>query len=350
MNTAGPDFAQERAMEMRHHFSKVPAIRALDAGWHSSSPILAAVFFVLTCSAISAFFGLLALLSLPKGVMTAVPCIGLAEYLIRKKKMFGSGIESGLWIGGLFAFIFGLPSEGKIEALLVFAVAAAIAGVRMRNALFGALAAILVVVYVAVKADHLHHGQDTFWSGGAAALAIVLALIAALALTRTWRRPSTEALFSALVITMTTTAYLVGKIASGSAHIDPIVAAVFCAMAIAYFATGVVARHHVLILCGAIATACVAFELQDLLAWPWEWKVIVAGTEMFVAGAGISRLLRGRSEGIVVTETDSGLLSLVQAGATFVVAHPAAPEPSQSGFESGGGSFGGGGASGGYEG
>lgn len=350
MSNAGPDFAQERAMEMRHHFAKVPAIRAVEPGWNSSSPIAAVVFFVLTCCAISAFFGLLALLTMPKGVITAALCIGLAEYLIRKKKMFGTGIESALWIGGLFAFIAGLPSEGKIEALLVFAAAAAIAGVRMRNALFGSLAGILVVVYMVMKGEQLHHRPDSFWTGGAAAMAIVVAVLAGLALTRTWRRPSTEALFSTLAVTMTATAYVVLKIESGSIHVDPIVATGFCALAIAFFAAGIAVRHHVLLLCGAIAMACAAFELQDLVHWSWEWKVVAAGVVMFATGAGISRFLRGRSEGFVVTETDSQLLGLVQAGATFVVAHPVSPDQSHGGFEGGGGSFGGGGASGGYEG
>ena len=64
----------------------------------------------------------------------------MAEWLIRQRRFFGTGIESALWIGALFAIIFSLPSSGKPEALLVFAAACAMAGLRVRSAVFGTAA------------------------------------------------------------------------------------------------------------------------------------------------------------------------------------------------------------------
>jgi hypothetical protein len=344
-----PTVEEEREMALREQFGSRVALPLPEGRWSSSSSIAAAVFFVLTCLAIGAFFGLLALFHMAKGFVTAVFCIALAEYLIRKRRMFGTGIESALWLGGLFAFIFGLPSEGKVEALLVFAAASAIAGFRMRNAFFGALAAILIVGYLAVKFERWElTGRHAFFVI-AVIVALVVAVASALALLRTWQRPSTEALFASLAVSMLLTAFIVGKFESWSLHFDIRIALTFLVLAAIFLVAGVWFRHHVLLLCAAIATACATFDLQDLVDWNWEWKVIAAGVVMFVVGAGLGRFLRERTTGLVVTGADSSLMGLAQAAATFVVSHPVEPAPAESGFAGGGGSFGGGGASGGYE-
>ena len=61
------------------------------------------------------------------GYVTAAISLALAEWLIRTRHFFGTGIESALWLGGLFAFIFGLPGEGSTEVILLFAAASAFA-------------------------------------------------------------------------------------------------------------------------------------------------------------------------------------------------------------------------------
>ena len=91
--------------------------------WKHSGLILGALFFVLTLIGVVALFWFCDLVGVPKGFTTMVLAIAAAELLIYGLHFFGTGIESALWIGGLFAFIFGLPSEGKPEALLVFALA-----------------------------------------------------------------------------------------------------------------------------------------------------------------------------------------------------------------------------------
>src|ERR1700730_2219092 len=87
--------------------------------WRHMSLIVQIVFFVLTIVAMSAFYGLCRLLSLPAGSIILVSSIAVAEMLIRRAHFWRTGVESALWLGGLYAFIFSLPSSGKPEALLV---------------------------------------------------------------------------------------------------------------------------------------------------------------------------------------------------------------------------------------
>src|SRR6266540_1887754 len=119
--------------------------------WRRMSLVAQIVFFVLTIVAIAAAYGFLTLLHLPPGWILAIVCIVLAEFLIQRHRFWRTGVESALWIGGLYAFIFSLPSSGKPEAILVFVAAAAIAGWRVRNALFGVLALVLATVYLMAK-------------------------------------------------------------------------------------------------------------------------------------------------------------------------------------------------------
>src|SRR5438045_2126718 len=113
--------------------------------WKRMSLLAEIVFFVLTAIAIAA-----SQVFLP-GWFVMIACVAAAEFLIRTYRFWRTGVESALWIGGLYAFIFSLPSSGKPEALLVLAAAAAIAGWRVRTALFGTVAMCLVVAYVAVR-------------------------------------------------------------------------------------------------------------------------------------------------------------------------------------------------------
>src|SRR6266550_8215426 len=164
--------------------------------WRHMSLIVQIVFFVLTIFAIGAFYGLCTLLHLPAGPAALVGSITVGELLIRRKHFWRTGVESALWLGGLYAFIFSLPSSGKPEAILVLAAAAALAGWRVRNALFGTLAACLVVAYLAVR------HWPAMW------FAFAVALLALFAVTRAWRRPSTELLFQMLMIVMPIAGYV----------------------------------------------------------------------------------------------------------------------------------------------
>jgi hypothetical protein len=262
--------------------------------------------------------------------------------LIQQRRMFGTGIESALWIGGLFAFLFGLPSEGKVEALLAFAAAAAVAGFRMRNPYFGTLGSLLVVIYLAVA----QHGSS-FWGGGAAILALALTLAAAFGLQRRWSRPSTDALLVAHVVVMPVAAYVTGKVLSDF-HFDAPVAGTFALLAALLVTLGLVRRNHAVLIGGLLAAGCLVVEVHDLFAGSLEQRLIAGGLALLAGTAAVSRLLRGRTRGVVAERTEmTQLEQVIQMGGNVAIAHPQAAAESPQ-LEAGGGEFGGAGASGGF--
>jgi len=340
-----PSIADERVMAMRHRFGDSRNVAAsLQTPWQRSSTMIAIVFFGLTLFAIAATFGFFALLGLPKGVLTAALCIGIAEVLIQQRKMFGTGVESALWIGGLFAFLFGLPSEGKVEALLAFAAAAALAGLRMRNPYFGTLGATLIIIYLAV-ATHDH----TFWSGGAAPVAIGFTIAAALGALRIWSRPSTDDLMSILVIVMPVLAYVTGKILVSHDRFDPMVAIVFGSLAALLLGSGLLRRKHALIVAGLTTAGCTAFEVRGEFLGSDESQLIAGGVLLLAVTAAVSRLLRSKTEGVVASPVaTSQLVEAIQMVGAVAIAHPTEPAAGGAELKSGGGDFGGAGASGGF--
>ena len=91
--------------------------------------------------------------SVPRpGLVTGAAAIVLAEVLISRRWFF-TGVEAALWIGGVFALISELPRSGTPESMLVLAAASGIAGARVRNPLFGALAAVFVMLYFEKRLD-----------------------------------------------------------------------------------------------------------------------------------------------------------------------------------------------------
>ena len=322
-----PTVAEERAMALRRDIPEAAA--QLPSSWRRNGPVLSLVFFVLTCIGVGALFGLFALAEVAEGWMTCAICIGLAEYLIRRHRFFGTGVESALWIGGLFAFIVGLPGGRKPEALLLFAAAGAVAGLRVRNAWFGALGCAFVIGYFAAR-------NLEIWAVIASLLISVTCL---LLIARRWQRPSTEWLFILTLIS----APVVGAVA-GMDELSAFWAVPYLAFAAACFAGGVVLRHHAALLAGIVGVALGAVAARNLLAWSAEWKLIAAGSLLVVSAALISRALRGRAAGIVATPVDlSPYDEALQIGATVVMT-PAAPATVPR--RESGGSFGGAGATG----
>jgi len=94
----------------------MPIVRANPFAWRTSALLLRLVFFALTSVGVAAFYGLMKLFLLPAGLITAALTIAAAELLIVRRHFFRTGIESALWLGGLFAIIVSLPSSGKPEA------------------------------------------------------------------------------------------------------------------------------------------------------------------------------------------------------------------------------------------
>jgi len=303
--------------------------------WKSNGLILSIVFFFLTLLGVGAF-----VIFFHNGYVGAVVCIVIAEVLIQKKKFFGTGIESALWASALGLIVSELPSSGKIEALLVIAFCAVIAGVRMRNAFFGTIAACLVVGYAGAK-------WDDPWPAVVIALAIAFASI--VAMMREWKRPSTEELFAWLAIVMPFAAY-------GSPVVryewkpQMSIAITFAIFGLMSMAIAIKRRDRATLISAAISLAIACVEARDVIHATPQVRLMIAGALLVAIAAAVSRALRNKTTGFVTTPSSMTRYDeAMQLAGAFSMAH-AAPqhataEPQR---ESGGGNFGGAGASGDY--
>ena len=313
----GPSVAEERAEAVRKLVPSQPA-----TPWKHNGLLLRIVFTVLAAIAVAAAFGFFALLSLPKGILTAMLAIGAAEWLITEHRFFRTGLESSLWLCGTFAFIFGLPSQGKVEALLVFAAASALSGWRMRNEFFGALAAILVVVYIAAKWEHTPIL--------AMSIAALIAIASAFALHRVWQRPSNERLFAGLVVTMPLTGYLSTialRMFQTTFVMNIQVAAILGITAIVMLIAGIAWRDRILLISATLSVACASIELRQLFHYPAERKLIAAGITVIAIAVTLERALRRKTRGLVVTVVATNPYDeAMQIGGILTIApHESAP-------------------------
>jgi hypothetical protein len=301
--------------------------------WRRHSLPLTITFFVLTSLGLAAFAVFFNLLHLPWGPITLFVAIACAELLILRYRFWRTGVESALWIGGLFTFIVSLPSQHKPEAILLFAAAAAIAGARLRNAIFIALAAVLVNVYLHAKT---HDPLPTI------AFGFVVAIVAAIALARTWRRPSTEWIFMMLAVALPPAGYFATMT---RAHFEGRVALWMACGGIALLAIGIRIRHRAPLISGAIAVALAAFEIHERIPLPAEAKLIVAGALLLTIAMALTRRLRRNTRGFVIDKVDDRYAEAMQIAGTLSIP-TAQPSPASPQLEPGGGSFGGGGATG----
>jgi hypothetical protein len=310
----GPSIAEERAEALRVIVPSQP-----ETAWKHNGLLLRVVFTVLAAIAVSAAFGFFTLLLLPKGILTALLAIGAAEWLIAEHRFFRTGVESSLWLCGTFAFIFGLPSQGKIEAILVFALAAALSGWRMRNAFFGVFAAILVVAYIATKWNH-----TPILAMSAASL---IAIASAFALRRVWQRPSTDRLFAGLALAMPVTGYLSTVFMRGADVTNLAVTAILGITAAILLGAGIVWRDRVLLISATLSIACAAIELRQLFDYPADAKLIGAGIFVIAIAVTLERALRRATRGLVATKVETNPYDeAMQIGGILAVApHGSAP-------------------------
>ena len=303
----------------------------LDVPWRTNGLLAQAAFFLLTCIGLGAFYGLLHVLDTGgEGLVAGVAAIALAEYLIGARRWFFTGVEAALWLCGVFALISELPSSGKPEAMLVLAAAGAIAGARVRNPLFGALAAIFVVLYFEKRFDL------------GVLCALLIALVACIALLRTWRRPTTEALWIALALVMP----IAGRFHADRNWRDTTIV-LYAILGIIALSLAMARRHHALFLTAMISLAIAGADFAEKLTAPNEAKLALAGSLLLLIAFATSRALRGRTHGLVLTPIQlTPFDDAAEIAATLALQPTAhAPEPQPA---SGGGEFGGAGASGDY--
>jgi hypothetical protein len=322
--------AEERAHLLRARLAEekllTPEIATrLATGWRTNGVIVQCVFFFLTCLAMGAFYGFCSIIGVAgEGIVTGIAAIATAEFLIRVKKWWATGVEIALWAGGLFAMISELPSSNKPESMLVLAAACAIAGRRVRNPIAGAVVAILVMMWA----------EQRFDLGVIAALA--MALGAMLLLLRTWQRPSTEWLLIGIAVVMPLAGWFTADAIWRSVTVVLYIAFVLFALALA-----VKRRHHAFFFAAISGFVPAAFDLGRLVDAPEELELAMAGAFLLALAFVATRSLKHRTTGFVATKTkyDPTLEALVTV--------TAAPTPQVSAPEStSGGNFGGAGASG----
>lgn len=315
----------ERALAVRE-FTGV----AVDVPWRAYNLFAQAVFFVITCLGVFALYKAVG----DNGIVTGVAALALAEYLIRRQRWFRTGVESALWIGALFALISELPNSGKPEAMLVLGAAAAIAGARVRNPLFGALAAGFAMHYFERK-----------WDLGVL-FALAVATIAIVLLSRTWRRPSTEWLFIAIALTQPLAGY-----AEADAKWRWTTIALYAAFGAIALTFAIAKRHHAFFLAAAIGFTIASIDLgRELTMLALEAKLAIAGAFLLASSLLVARMLRGRTRGFVSTHE-----TITKADDALAIAATLAMQPAHHSTsnvtttrEDGGGEFGGAGASGDY--
>lgn len=268
----------ERALLLREY-------APVEIPWRTHRLLLRLVLFGLTLVGAAAFYWLLDAFDLARpGLITGAAALVLAEVLINVRRWWWTGVEEALWLAAMFAFVSELPDSGRPEAALVLALAAAIPGVRVRNPLFGAAAAVFVVQYFEARFDL------------GVVSAIVIAACAVLALLRTWQRPSTEWLWIAIAVILPV---------AGRANADPIwrdvTILLYGAFGAATLFLAVRRRHHALFLSGAIALAIAALDLAEKIPFPDEASLAMAGALLLVGSWLVARALKDRQKGIVAT-------------------------------------------------
>jgi hypothetical protein len=328
---------QERARLLRERLGDAGLAKAAatvaEVPWRSHGVILQAVFFVPTCVGLAAFYWFLQELHVPKpGLFAGSVAIVLAEFLIHNRRWFGTGVEAALWLGGLYAMISELPSSGRPEALLVLGAAPAVAGIRLRNPLFGALSAVFLVLYF----------EEKFDLGVMAAL--LIATLAALALLRTWQRPSTEWLWIAVAVVLPVAGYT-----QADEFWREFTILLFAGYGLLTLILGLRRRHHALLLSAGVAIGIAMIEIGVILArLPLEAKLALAGAALLGGSWILSRALHDRTTGIVVTPAKlTHLDDAIEIAGTINIPQPdiapAAPKPTTDG-----GKFGGAGSTGSY--
>lgn len=290
--------------------------------------LLRATLFVLTFLGLFSLYFFLDQVQVPQnGVFAGLAAVVIAEVLILYRRWWWTGVEEALWIGGAFAMISELPSSGRPEAMFVLAAGAAIPGVRVRNPLFGALAASFVAAYFEARFDL------------GVVSALVIALLAAFALLRTWRRPSTEYLFIAVAVVLPLVGY-----AQADAEWRQATIALYFAFGLVTVFLAIRYRHHALFLAGAIGIAIGAIELSETFALRLDAKLALGGAILLAGSWLVSRALRDKTIGIVATPSKlTPFDDELEVAATVAL-----PRAEFDAKVEGGGEFGGAGATGKY--
>lgn len=352
--TVRPTVDEERRVELADSARAWKRARLIDSAalealqkhvatrWNIASLFARLGMFALGLLSVGALYGFLSVIRLPfEGFVAGAIAIGVAEMIIRKGRLFRSGIEEALWIGGAYAIISGLPGPERIEVLLLLAAASVFAGARVLNPIFVAIGLVQVLFYVGEKSE-----LDAL----VAWIAIVLGVVAIAIAPRRFARPVWDQFVSLIVLGAVPIAYFTFAGESTwsraiPAGIGPAELLAIVALGAYGLVTGVRRRTHPPLIAGLAAIVILGVEMRNLVPIADEAKLILAGGILFGAAFALERLLRDRAAGLTARRLTAGAfepLPEILGGAILAPTGPATPEPAP------GGQFGGGGASGEY--
>jgi hypothetical protein len=331
-------------------------------GWKRLSLLTRCAFFVLGFIAAGLTAGIFYLMKFPGPMFVAgLMAVVAGETLIAKRKLFGGGLEEGLVLSGLVLMLVQvLEATSTLDdatAPLFLAIALALAGTRLLNALFFTLAAVALSywVYSASRVDPYDYSSA---STVTSVFCFVIAAVALAGGAKQFIRPSIDRILDWLVITMPVAGYawLADGYGQGPTFTElgnnPIAALpllLIASFTAAALAIGIKRRRHAPLLAAMAGIGCIAYELRNLTGLPLELRLIMWGSLALLVTLTLIAMLRKPRNGITSTEieTGSGALQLLElAGVSSLTPVQQSFAPNQPGHQGGGGEFGGGGAGG----
>jgi hypothetical protein len=360
-----PDEERWLVVASRVRRERGAALLAAELGgdWRTVSLLVRCAFFVFGCFAAGAVASICAILHFPHALfVSGVVSVVAAEWLIRQRRLFASGLEEALEIAGLLLIVFDVLSRSGLwdggKAALLIASAFAIAGVRLLNPLFTTLAAVALSFAVEFATGGHFFQQNDAATVLTCLLCFVVGVLALALGALQFQRPSHDRMLDWLVVAMPLTGWLwaagdqIGSVPDPLRDHTPI--HLFAPVALLAFGllalvTGIRRRTHGPLLACMVCIACVAYELRNLTGLPVEARHIIWGTVALVAATILDRYLRTPRRGITSQKLSDreGPLDLLQlAGASVLT--PRTQPAQTSAFHAGGGQGAGGGAHGTY--
>ncbi len=332
-------------------------------GWAAATWFTRCAFFVLGLFAAGLIATLLNLLHVRSFLfISGLLLVGLAEWLIVKRRFFGTGVEEALVLAGLLMIAFDTVSvwhnSSNVRTSLLITLMLLVAGLRLLNPLFITLSVMAFSATIDFTWEY-HGGRAIPGATLASAYCLAVAVVALYLNRVKFRRPSCDQTLSWLIVAMPLAAFLwfetqsafgssIASFRRGLIYqwMPVLLLAVFGFTALM---AGIRRRSHAPILAFMVCAGCVAYELRHLTTLSLQAKLIGYGGVLLLLTIAVDRYLRTPRRGITSTQCsengDSLDLSQLAAVSGLTPAsahHPGAP------FKGGGGTFGGGGASGNY--
>lgn len=331
--------------------------------WIAATSLTRCAFFILGVFGAGLIATVFNLLHVPHFLLVSgLLLVGVAEWLVIKRRFFGAGIEEALELAGLLMIAFDVldvqrgPSSVRVSLLITLMLL--IAGLRLLNPLFITLSVMAFSSTIDFTWES-HHGGAIPHAPVASAFCLAVAGAALYINKVKFRRPSYDQTFNWLVLTMPLAGYLWFETQNASelsvesfraeifARFLPVM--VLMTFGLTALIVGIRRRTHAPIIAFMICVGCVAYELRHLTALSLQAKLIGWGTVALLLTIGLDRYLRAPRRGITsnrFAENDGSLDLLHLAGASTL--GPQSVQQPGAQFKGGGGTFGGGGASGSY--